>query len=81
MNEGKRFDVLPGRLLERVYHSAVFRLLDAQGSVCQGAGPGRVHFAADINDDPSAWVFWRRRLPWQQTIFSRGKKTLTMDAG
>jgi hypothetical protein len=30
----------------------------------------RVHFAADVNDDPSAWVFWRRRLPPQRLVLS-----------
>jgi 4'-phosphopantetheinyl transferase len=36
----------------------------------------RVHFAAAIDDDPSAWVFWRRRLPPQHTISVAAKKDL-----
>jgi hypothetical protein len=35
-----------------------------------------VHFAADVNDDPLAWVFWRRRLPPQHTISVAAKKDL-----
>jgi hypothetical protein len=34
----------------------------------------RVHFAAAVDDDPSAWVFWRRRLPPQHTISVAARK-------
>ena len=34
----------------------------------------RVHFAADVNDDSSAWVFCHRRLPPRHAISVAAKK-------
>jgi 4'-phosphopantetheinyl transferase len=34
----------------------------------------RAHFAPGVDDDPSAWVFWRRHLPPQHTISVAAKK-------
>ncbi len=101
MNEGKRFDVLPGALSVLSGKDWTARFFDywtpkEAYAKARGLGLGlslsdvglelepddtiRVHFAANVHDDPSAWVFWRRRLPSQHTIQSRQKKTLTMDA-
>jgi 4'-phosphopantetheinyl transferase len=34
----------------------------------------RAHFASSVNDDPSAWLFWRCRLPSKHTISVAARK-------
>ena len=34
----------------------------------------RAHFASSVNDDPSAWLFWRHHLPSKHTISLAVKK-------
>jgi 4'-phosphopantetheinyl transferase len=34
----------------------------------------RAHFASDLNDDPSAWLFWRRVLPPRHTLSVAARK-------